>query len=210
MNKDPLPPKVLSDRFLRGLGLALSLHRLQARKGTTVPYMAHLMGVASLVLEGHGNEDEAIAGLLHDAKEDAGGASVVDHIRADFGDTVAEIVEGCSERYAEPKLPWLTRKLEYIARLSSESASVHLVSSADKLHNVRSLLADHQALGDEIWDRFTVSREGTIWYYRSLADAYIGGPSPLAPLLKDAVSTLEHRAGICGRGIEPSVTWEST
>ena len=116
----------------------------------------------------------------------------------------------CSERYAEPKLPWLTRKLDYIDRLAGESAAVHLVSSADKLHNVRSLLADHQVLGDDLWGRFTVSRDGTVWYYRSLADTYMRGPSPLAPLLEDAVSTLEHYAGICGRGIEPSAAWEST
>lgn len=210
MRMESTPDVILSERFQDGLGLARSLHRFQARKGTGVPYASHLLAVASLVLEAGGTEDEAVAALLHDAKEDAGGPPVVALIRGMFGDPVADIVEGCSERYAEPKLPWLQRKVEYIARMPGEPASVHLVSSADKVHNVRSLLTDFKTQGDALWQRFSVGRDGTVWYYRSLADVFAQGPSPLAPVLDEAVCGLEACAGFSGRSVEPSDVWEKT
>lgn len=210
MKAESIPDVILSERFQDGLDLALSLHRFQARKGTGVPYASHLLAVASLVLEAGGTEDEAISGLLHDAKEDAGGPPVVALIRGKFGDPVADIVEGCSERYAEPKPPWLQRKIEYIARMPGEPASVHLVSSADKVHNIRSLLADFITQGDALWQQFSVGREGTVWYYRSLADVFAQGPSRLAPVLEEAVSGLEACAGMSGRSVEPSEAWEKS
>jgi len=198
------PAVVLTDRFQEAVALAVTLHRYQPRKGTRIPYLCHLLGVSSLVLEGGGSEDQAIAGLLHDAQEDAGGPATLNLIRGKFGEEVADIVEGCSERYSEQKLPWLQRKLEYLSRIPSESASIQLVSSADKIHNARSILTDLNTLGDELWNRFSGGRDGTIWYYRSLSDAFSEGTSPLAPVLEKVVTDLESRAGVSGLGVKPS------
>ena len=201
------PAVILTDRFQEAVALAVSLHRYQLRKGTRIPYLCHLLGVASRVLEGGGSEDQAIAGLLHDAQEDAGGPATLSLIRDKFGETVAEIVEGCSEQYNEQKLPWLQRKLEYLSRIPAESASIQLVSSADKIHNARSILTDLNALGDELWERFSGGRDGTIWYYRSLSDAFSAGTSPLAPVLERVVVDLESLAGISGHGLKPQNTF---
>ena len=199
-----LPSVILTDRFQDAVAMAVDLHRYQPRKGTRIPYLCHLLGVSSLVLEGGGSEDQAIAGLLHDAQEDAGGPATLCLIRDKFGEAVADIVEGCSERYNEQKLPWLQRKLEYLSRIPTESASIQLVSSADKIHNARSILTDLNALGDELWGRFSGGRDGTVWYYRSLSDAFSAGTSPLAPVLEKVVTDLESRAGVSGLGVKPS------
>ena len=141
-----------------------------------------------------GDEDTAIAALLHDVVEDAGGQPRLADVRARFGAAVADIVEGCSDADTIPKPPWRGRKERYIARLTGESAAVQLVSAADKLHNARSLLADHFEMGPALWDRFSGGREGTLWYYRTLVGCYSKAPPALVRELDRVVTALESRA----------------
>ncbi|MBD2446056.1 bifunctional (p)ppGpp synthetase/guanosine-3',5'-bis(diphosphate) 3'-pyrophosphohydrolase [Nostoc sp. FACHB-152] len=163
---------MLSDRFTQALTYATELHANQVRKGSGVPYIAHLLGVASIALEYGANEDEAIASLLHDAIEDQGGASTREEIRCRFGDNVTAIVDGCTDADTTPKPPWKQRKKAYIAHIPQASPSVLLVSAADKLYNARSILKDYRLLGDSLWQRFQGGKDGTLWYYRSLVDAF--------------------------------------
>ena len=183
---------MLGERFERALVYASRIHASQVRKGSGVPYVSHLLGVAALVLEGGGDEDQAIAALLHDAAEDQGGEPRIADIRAHFGDRVARIVRACTDTTEDPKPEWRTRKRRYIAHLPEEEPDVWLVSVADKLHNARSILADYRLHGDPIFDRFTGAKEGTLWYYRALVDAYrrIGFESPLLDELRRTVTTL--------------------
>src|SRR4028118_1856994 len=184
---------MLSERFIDALTFATQLHAGQTRKGSEVPYIAHLLGVASTVLEHGANEDEAIAALLHDAIEDQGGAATREEIRRRFGDTVTEIVDGCTDAETTPKPPWRQRKEAYIAHIPTASASVRLVSAADKLHNSRSILNDYRVLGESVWKRFKGGKEGTLWYYRSLVEAFRKtGSTPLIDELDRVVSELEH------------------
>jgi len=170
--KGLLPSIRLGPRFTRALVFAYRKHSGQARKASTIPYIAHLMGVASLVLEAGGDEDLAIAALLHDVVEDCGGHPMLRQVRRLFGKRVAEIVDGCTDAYDIPKPPWRERKESYIRRLKKESADTRLVSAADKLNNVRSILADYRALGESVWSRFNGGRDGTLWYYRTLRDEF--------------------------------------
>jgi len=163
---------MLSDRFTQALTYAHQLHANQVRKGSGVPYIAHLLGVASIALEYGANEDEAIAALLHDAIEDQGGATTREEIRRRFGDNVTAIVDGCTDADTIPKPPWKQRKEAYIAHIPTASPSVLLVSAADKLYNARSILKDYRLLGDSVWERFQGGKDGTLWYYRSLVDAF--------------------------------------
>ena len=160
------------EKFESALLYAAQLHRYQERKGSGVPYITHLLAVASIVGENGGTEDEVVAALLHDAPEDMGGEGRLDDIRRRYGDGVAGIVEGCTDTYEDPKPAWRPRKERYVAHVAKASRSVRLVSAADKLHNARSILADLDAVGEELWDRFTGGKEGTLWYYRALVDAY--------------------------------------
>jgi (p)ppGpp synthase/HD superfamily hydrolase len=160
------------ERFEEALLYAARLHRNQERKGTDTPYVTHLLAVTAIVGENGGTEDEVIAALLHDGPEDQGGKERLKDIRARFGDEVAEIVDGCTDTYEEPKPAWRARKEAYVARMASAPASVRLVSSADKLHNAQTILADLRAVGEDLWDRFTGGKEGTLWYYRALVEAY--------------------------------------
>jgi (p)ppGpp synthase/HD superfamily hydrolase len=160
---------MLTDRYREALGFAFDLHRAQSRKGSGIPYVAHLIGVSSLALEHGADEDEAIAALLHDAVEDQGGPPTLAAIRTRFGDRVAAIVAGCTDADSVPKPPWRERKERYLAHLVSASSSVVLVSSCDKLFNARSIVADLRRFGPAVWDRFTGGRDGSLWYYRSLA-----------------------------------------
>lgn len=166
----------LSDRFSEALGYANLVHRAQKRKGSDIPYVSHLLAVASIVLERGGSEDEAIAALLHDAPEDCGGEEQLEQIRVRFGDRVAEIVEGCSDSLASDPLAkeaWRPRKERYHAHVRETSnASVLLVSAADKLHNARSTLSDRQRLGPAVWERFSGGRDGTLWNYEVLLEVY--------------------------------------
>lgn len=157
---------MLGDRFEVALVMMYRLHRSQVRKGSPVPYVAHLLGVAALVLEDGGDEDEAIAALLHDAMEDQGLRR--DVLRLRFGDRVCEIVEGCTEPVEVPRLPWRERKLLHLAKVEGATVSVRRVTMADKLHNVRSFLAEYERFGPGLWGRFGGGREGTIWYYREM------------------------------------------
>lgn len=185
---------MLSARFDVALSFAARLHAGQVRKGTEIPYVAHLLAVASLVLEHGGNEDEAIAALLHDAIEDQGGAATREVIRRLFGEVVTEIVNGCTDTEVTPKPPWRARKEAYVAHVRLASPSVRLVSAADKLHNARSVLMDLRVLGEDVWSRFKGGREGTLWYYRALVRAYRdggGGSSTLVEELDRVVTEIE-------------------
>ncbi|CAA9461595.1 MAG: GTP pyrophosphokinase [uncultured Rubrobacteraceae bacterium] len=160
------------EKFEDALVYAARLHRDQTRKGSGVPYVTHLLAVAAIVGENGGTEEEVVAALLHDAPEDMGGRERLEDIRRHFGDEVAEIVVGCTDTYEDPKPAWRPRKEAYIAHVGAASSSVRLVSAADKLHNARSILADLRSLGEELWDRFTGGKEGTLWYYRALTETY--------------------------------------
>lgn len=169
---------ILSFRFSEAMRGAADLHAAQVRKGTTIPYIAHLLGVASIALQHGANEDEAIAALLHDAIEDAphdlGANWVRNWIRFRFGENVLTIVEGCTDADVVPKPGWLQRKLAYVARIPKEPASVVLVSASDKLHNASAVLADYRHLGNTLWGRFNpeAGMEGVVGYYRGLVTAY--------------------------------------
>jgi (p)ppGpp synthase/HD superfamily hydrolase len=162
----------VSPRFHDALAFASILHAGQARKTTQIPYVAHLLAVASIVMEAEGNEDEAIAALLHDAAEDQGGEKTLEDIRRRFGDTVAHIVADCSDTFADPKPEWRKRKREYIERLRTADTSTLLVSAADKLHNARATLRDLREHGTSVWKRFSATREQTLANYRALIAAY--------------------------------------
>ena len=193
-------PPLLTERFRQALVYAAELHATQLRKSTPIPYVAHLLGVAAIALEYGADEDEAIAALLHDAVEDQGGAATREEIRRRFGDRVTSIVDGCSDTDLEPKPPWRQRKEAYLAHLSEADASVRLVSAADKLHNVRSLLADYRRLGESLWSRFNGGRAGTLWYYRALVEAYqSAGATPLVEELARRVEELEQLAAAGAR-----------
>ncbi|MEA5518016.1 HD domain-containing protein [Limnoraphis robusta CCNP1315] len=162
----------LTERFEQALVYAHRLHINQTRKVGNIPYIAHLLSVAALVLEAGGNEDEAISALLHDSIEDQGGAKTREEIRQQFGESVVNIVDGCTESETYPKPPWKERKLRYLAQIETASSSVQLVSLADKLHNGRSLLLECHKLGDEIWKFFPVGKAETLWFYDSLLQIY--------------------------------------
>jgi (p)ppGpp synthase/HD superfamily hydrolase len=184
---------VLGERFQRALGLALELHRDQVRKGPKrIPYVAHLLGVASIVLEDGGDEDEAIAALLHDGPEDRGGGATLERIRAEFGERVAAIVEGCSDTLEQPKPPWRARKERYLGHLEEAPPDVLHVSLADKVHNARAILGDYREVGEELWSRFRGTREESLWYYRALAELFSRRrPGPLAEELARTVDEIE-------------------
>jgi hypothetical protein len=156
--------------------IAERAHACQLQKGTTIPYVAHLLAVTAIVLEHGGTDTEAAAALLHDAIEDQGGAEIRESLRACFGDLVVAIVDGCTDAEVIPKPPWRARKEAYIAHLADASPSIVLVSAADKLHNARAILADYRQCGEALWERFNGGREGTLWYYRALVDAYRKAP----------------------------------
>lgn len=184
------------ERFERALIYAADAHRDQTRKGASVPYITHLLAVASIVGENGGTEGEAIAALLHDAPEDAGGRARLEDIRLRFGDAVAQIVAGCTDTYEDPKPPWRERKEAYLAHLAEAPAPVLLVSAADKLHNARSVLADYRAVGEGLWDRFNGGRDGTLWYYRAVTGTLRGaGEGPVVAELDRVVTEMERLAG---------------
>lgn len=181
---------------MRAFVFAAEKHKGQTRKASSIPYIAHLMGVASLVLEAGGDEDLAIAALLHDVVEDCGGVPMLREVRRRFGARVAKIVDGCTDAYTDPKPPWRERKERYIARLRNEDKETRLVSAADKLNNVRSIVSDYRAVGESIWSRFNGGREGTLWYYRTLRDEFLRDrPNRITRDLALAVRELECMAG---------------
>lgn len=184
----------LTERFQSALAFATELHRHQRRKGTDIPYVSHLLGVASIALEIGADEDQAIAALLHDAVEDQGGAPCLAEIRERFGDRVASIVSDCTDADTVPKPPWRERKEAYIASLAHKPADSLLVSLADKTHNARAILDDLVVHGPALWKRFTGGHEGSLWYYDQLARAFHERlPGPAADRLAFVVEEM-HRA----------------
>lgn len=191
----------LSQAFLRALLDAEHYHHDQKRKDTDVPYISHLLGVCSLVLEMEGTETEAIAALLHDAPEDSGGEPILAAIEANYGIEVATIVRECSDAFpekGEEKPPWLERKRQYLAHLRGAGASTMLVSAADKVHNLRAIHLDYCQIHDEIWKRFSApepQKQHILWYYGSLRDVYAASESPCdsrrTPLVEVLTNLLE-------------------
>jgi (p)ppGpp synthase/HD superfamily hydrolase len=189
----------LTDRFDRALLYATHVHGGQVRKETSIPYVAHLLAVAATVLEYGGSEDMAIAGLLHDAVEDQGGEARLGDVRNRFGDRVADIVRACSDRVVnssatQEKEDWRIRKTRYIEHLGTVDQETLLVSLSDKVHNARSILRDLRKpeIGAKVWDRFGKPKSETLWYYRSLADAFQKFlPGQLASELDEIVRVLE-------------------
>jgi len=183
-------------RFADALQFAAQAHATQTRKGKSTPYVAHLLAVAALVIEHGGDEDTAIAALLHDAVEDQGGRPMLERIRQRFGEKVAGIVLECTDAEVVPKPPWEERKRAYVAAIPRKSDEGRLVSLADKVHNAREILEDYRQDGEALWGRFNGGRKGTLWYYRALADAFRGRtPDRLWKQLEEAVVELERLAG---------------
>jgi (p)ppGpp synthase/HD superfamily hydrolase len=196
---DDRKPTQLTPRFAEAMAEAFRLHGAQKRKGSEVPYMTHLLGTAAAVLHFGGDEDQAIAGLLHDAAEDQGGRPRLEAIRQQFGDRVAAIVDGCTDTFEEPKPDWRPRKEAYIARLAQEEEHVLLVSAADKLDNARAIVADLRKDGSKVWSRFR-GGTGSLWYYRALVDAYrkTGRVGAILGELDAVVSEMERLARTAG------------
>lgn len=181
----------LTHRFARAVDYARIAHGAQFRKGREIPYIYHLLGVSSLVIEYGGNEDQAIAGLLHDVLEDCG-APHIHSIRAEFGDAVARIVKDCTDGTSESKAAaktdkdkradWLSRKLKYIAHIHDEGKASLLVTGCDKLHNARAILTDleNPTVGTKVFNIFTGGREGTLGYYESIAQVLNKRKAPMA------------------------------
>ena len=197
-----IPPRFrLTEHFDRAVQYASRIHADQTRKGTDVPYMTHLLGVASLVLEnGAQSEEEVIGALLHDAAEDQGGRPRLEDIREQFGEQVAHIVDACTDSYESPKPPWRERKEAYVIHVRERvepggDEPALRVSLADKLHNTRAILADVREGGDAVFERFNGKKDGTIWYYAVLVDAFRGFPNRMVGELEREVTELRRLAG---------------
>ena len=184
---------MLTERIANALSLAMKAHDGQKRKGTNIPYVAHPMGVAAIALDYGATEDQAIAALLHDVLED-GGAHFAPVIRERFGEAVLAIVEGCTDGVPDAqgkKADWKERKLQYLDHLARASDEIILVSGADKLHNARAIVSDLQSVGPTVFDRFTAGRDGTLWYYRKLAEIFSRRGAPMAKQLDAVVAEME-------------------
>lgn len=205
----------LTDKLERALFYASHVHAGQPRKETAAPYLAHLLAVAAIVLEDRGDEDDAVAALLHDAPEDQGGCERLDDIRAHFEDRVADIVKGCSDTFEKKKPPFFARKQKYIANLrnlegdASTRASIVRVSAADKLHNLRAITADLYRDGEHVFCLFKGGKRGTLWYHACLMNVYrdhakaVVLSMPLLEQLERAFATLQEAA-------EPAFRWPAS
>jgi len=191
-----IPKFAPSPRLTAAFEYACQLHAKQARKGTTIPYVAHLMAVAALVLEHGGGEDEAVAALLHDAIEDQNhDGTIPEAIGTRFGPKVLALVEACSDSKGPDKPDWRERKEAYVAHLRTAPANVRLIAAADKLHNARAILEDYRRMGDDVWERFTAGRDEQLRYYRNLVTAlrkadFGGQARGLVDQLDEVVTTL--------------------
>jgi (p)ppGpp synthase/HD superfamily hydrolase len=163
---------MLTARFDEAFRYAHQVHGGQTRKGTPVPYIGHLIGVASIVLDDGGSEDEAIAALLHDAAEDHGGRDELERIRQRFGDAVAGIVEDCTDSWEMPKKPWAERKRQYVEHAKHLPPPSLRVSAADKVHNAYAILRDLRNQGEAVWRRFSAAPDDVVSYYEGLVRAY--------------------------------------
>lgn len=196
MKIDGIEDRALSVRFEDALIYSTRLHANQKRKHSEIPYAAHLLGVTAFVLEDGGDEDEAIAALLHDAVEDQGGLKTLSEIRKRFGDRVADIVDAVTDSYTTPKPPWRERKEQYIQSIGTASESVIRVSLADKVYNAGATLRDIRSEGEEGWTRFNGGKSGTLWYYNQLIIAFREfGSSYLLQELERIYEELENIAG---------------
>lgn len=184
----------LTERFLAAVAVAEEVHGRLRRTGTEIPYMAHLLVVAGLVLEDGGDEDEAIAAMLHDSVEDGGGRVLLGRISRSFGLRVAAIVEGCSDSVdGDPAEPWIERKRRYLAHLPEiTDDGVLRVALADKVHNARSLVRDYREEGPALWERFTQkTAHDQLSYYRGLLEFFERRrPGPLTEDLRRGVDEL--------------------
>ena len=186
----------LTRRFDDALLYAHAAHASQSRKGTGVPYIGHLLGVASIVIDDGGSEDEAIAALLHDAAEDAGGRERLADIRSHFGPVVAKIVEDCTDSFKTPKEPWAERKQKYVKHARTLDASSLRVSAADKVHNSYAILRDLRNVGEKVWDRFSAGPDDVLAYYQGLVRSYReAGGSKLVDELERIVRGIEREMG---------------
>lgn len=190
------------ERFLDALRLAAEAHRTQPRKGTEIPYVSHLMAVSALVWEGGGDEDQAIAGLLHDLLEDQGHVVDLVGIEARFGERVARMVADCSDATPAPgqvKAPWATRKQRHVDHVAHMDADTLLVLVADKLHNTRCMLEDLDALGVErLYERFNATPSGTVWYLDAMVSAVRSRTEFASPLLDRLDTTVDALAAAMG------------
>ena len=193
----PEPPvrPLYGDRFVKALRVAAIAHGGQGRKSSDatsrpIPYISHPLGVCSIA-QGYGaDEDEAIAALLHDAIEDGEPTEAARATVWSFGPEVGRIVEGCTDADTHPKPPWRRRKEEYLSSLATKDHSTLLVSASDKLHNARSIVRDLRGIGDRVWGRFSVSKQETLWYYRSLVTAYRANPAHTPALVDELDRTV--------------------
>jgi (p)ppGpp synthase/HD superfamily hydrolase len=200
MSTDARAPLLLSERFTRAVDYARTLH-IERRKGTEIPYMAHLLGVASLVMGESGRvdfpvtEDMMIAALLHDTVEDHGGATRLKDVEFNFGSNVARMVAGLSDTLAEDssnKEAWDVRKKTYLDRLRDEPRDVQLISAADKLYNAQSILTDYRKIKGKIWDRFKRGRDMQLWYFDELLKVFkISGANEIVDELDRVVEKLK-------------------
>lgn len=184
---------MLTEKIAKALALAVEAHDGQKRKGTSIPYIAHPMGVASIALDHGADEEQAMAALLHDAVED-GGLHYAKRIREQFGDRVADIVDGCTDGVPDAngkKEAWKPRKERCISHLRTATDDVLLVSGSDKLHNARAIVEDLLRIGPAVFDRFTATKEQTIWYYESLAGVFMRRQTPMAQALSDTVERMK-------------------
>lgn len=182
---------MLTTKYKSALEYALTVHARQTRKGGKVPYFSHVVGVSSLILEYGGDEDQAIAGLLHDVIEDCG----IEHkavIQEMFGDMVLQMVMDCTDATTMPKPPWKARKAAFIASLDHKSDASLLVSCCDKLHNARATDRDQKEFGEALWDRFNPSRAESEWYYRSITEKFLHRGIPAAKELECVVNSIFH------------------
>jgi (p)ppGpp synthase/HD superfamily hydrolase len=195
MSEPEAAEPILSARFDDALAYASDVHRRQLRRGKDVPYLAHCLDVASLVLFDGGREDEAVAALLHDAVDDVGGIPVLNEIRRRFGGTVADLIAECSDHDpAQDKPTWRRRKEAYLEALASKSAQAQRVCLADKLANAREILADYRQVGEQLWRRYSAERD-VLWYLAALADCFeANSKSPMAHELRLVVDEIHELA----------------
>lgn len=186
----------LTGRFDAAFVYAHEAHASHQRKGTGAPYIGHLMGVASIVIDDGGDEDEAVAALLHDAAEDCGGRERLADIRERFGDAVAKIVEDCTDAWTQPKAPWMERKRQYVDHARALPPPSLRVSSADKVHNAYAILRDLRNTGEAVWERFNAPPDDVVWYYQSLVRSYReAGGGRLVDELDRIVRAIEREMG---------------
>ena len=192
----------LSGKFEEALVYAMHLHAGQLRNGSDVPCVAHLLGVAGLVLEHGGDEEDAIAALLHESAEEMGGRGRLEDIRLRFGEVVAQIVEDCTDTFERTKPAWRARKAAYIGRIPKFGSRTTLVSLADHLETARTIARDLRHQGEKVWPRIEGGKDGTLWFYRCLLRASrTTSENPMLDELSDAVKEIER---LCQASEQPT------